>query len=146
MEDEHRNIQEENQTKERYIKIDYDILFDKNLSTTAKHLFPIIELLDNDETGCFASNEYLGAFMNCSPNNISKSVSELRREGYIRTLVLDGKLRIIKVVDDGRRKKKIDEEIKKQKKRLKIYLNKINKVKQASMNVNRLLEPDYREP
>jgi biotin operon repressor len=124
MEEFQENLDKKNKPKIRYIKIDYDILFDEELSNTAKYLFPIIELFDNTDRGCFASNEYLAALLNCSARNISRAIGELKERKYIETDLIKGRFRNIKIIDDGSRKEKISKAINDQEQRIRDFFEK----------------------
>ena len=42
-----------------HVVIPIAIYANKNISNTAKLLFPVIAMLDDPETGCYAKNDYL---------------------------------------------------------------------------------------
>ena len=43
-----------------------------------------ITSLDNDEKGCFASDEYLSRYCRCSERTISRVISSLKKKGYVK--------------------------------------------------------------
>jgi hypothetical protein len=66
------------------------IWLDANLSITEKCLLVEIDSLDNDDKGCFASNAYLGKFLNLSEKRIANMIVELKKRGYIKQVFFDG--------------------------------------------------------
>ena len=55
-----------------------------------------IDSLDNEETGCFASNQYLAKFCQCSETKVSKAISKLIELGYLYVKSFDGRQRVLK--------------------------------------------------
>ena len=66
-----------------------------DLTFIEKCLLIEIDSLDNDEH-CFASNEYLAKFLDCSPTSISKGISKLKKMGLVRLESFDGRTRQIR--------------------------------------------------
>lgn len=64
-----------------------DIWLAKNLSWTEKLVLTELDSLDNDD-GCFATNEYLGTFFGLSKGRISKIISKLAKEKYIKVTLI----------------------------------------------------------
>ena len=64
-----------------------DIWLAKNLSWTEKLVLTELDSLDNDD-GCFATNEYLGTFFGLSKGRISKIISKLAKERYIKVTLI----------------------------------------------------------
>lgn len=59
------------------------ILNDKQLTTTERFLLALIAFRDSSPKGCFASNESLASYLNCSIPTISRTVAKLKDKGYI---------------------------------------------------------------
>ena len=71
-----------------------EIFLDENLSPVEKILLAEIDSLDNDpEKGCFASNEYLGRFIQKSEGTTANIISSLRKRGYLSQCFFDGRNR-----------------------------------------------------
>lgn len=74
-----------------------EVYLDKRLTALDKIILIEIDSLDNgDEKGCFASNEYLAEFCQCSISKVTKSISKLKELGYIRVIGTDGRKRFIR--------------------------------------------------
>lgn len=89
------NIEE----KERDFKgvwIDKEIWLDERLNALEKIIFVEIDSLDNTEEGCYASNEYLAKFCQCTETKISIAVKKLIDLGYLRVIKFDGRHRYLK--------------------------------------------------
>lgn len=86
-----------------------EIWLDKSLGWSEKLLLVEIHSLDND-SGCWASNEYFSDFFNLSKDRISKLISSLKKKGYITVEIVykEGTKkidkRIVKIADRYRRK------------------------------------------
>lgn len=78
------------------IWIDKSIWFDKRLNALEKVIFAEIDSLDTEENGCFASNEYLADFCQCSTTKVSLAISKLIDFGYIYVYSFDGRHRVLK--------------------------------------------------
>lgn len=72
-----------------------EIWLDERLNALDKIILVEINSLDGDE-GCFASNQYLAEFCQCSEAKISKSISLLIKLGYIKVVSFDGRKRVLK--------------------------------------------------
>lgn len=72
-----------------------EIYLNKELNWTDKILLLEIDSLDNED-GCFASNAYFSEFLGISQINVSKSISKLKKLGYIRQESFDGRTRILR--------------------------------------------------
>lgn len=66
-----------------------------DLSVTEKALIAEIESLDNGD-GCYASNEYLAAFMGVSEGRLRNILSDLGQRGFIESFAFDGRRRKLK--------------------------------------------------
>ena len=76
-----------------YIMIPYSVLENTTLNSTDKLLMGIINSLAHNDNYCYANNEYFSNKLNVSKRTISKSISKLKAEQFIR----------IEVVNNGRR-------------------------------------------
>ena len=79
----------------RGVWITADVYLDKRLEPLDKIILTEIDSLDNED-GCYASNQYLAEFCQCSESKVSKSVSKLLKLGYIRRESFDGRTRILR--------------------------------------------------
>lgn len=71
---------------------------DPDTNITEKCLLVEIDSLDNDqEKGCFASNEYLGKFIGVSAGRCANMVSDLKKRGYVEQVFFDGRNRGLRV-------------------------------------------------
>lgn len=71
-----------------------DLWLADGLSITEKCLLVEINSLDNDEErGCFASNEYLGKFLGLSAGRVANMISDLKKRKYIIQVYFDGRNR-----------------------------------------------------
>ena len=78
------------------IWISKEIWLDERLNALEKVILMEIDSLDNEETGCYASNEYLAEFCQCSVTKISTAISKLINLGYISMKSFNGRTRILK--------------------------------------------------
>lgn len=72
-----------------------EIFLDSRLSSNDKIILAEINSLD-DINGCFASNEYLASFCHCSESKVSKSITKLKKYGYVQCMGFNGRTRILK--------------------------------------------------
>ena len=73
-----------------------EIWLDRRLNALDKIILAEIDSLDDGVRGCFASNQYIADFCQCSATKVSTSVSKLIGLGYIYTESFDGRTRILK--------------------------------------------------
>ena len=73
-----------------------EIWFDERLTMLEKGICVEIDSLDVEDTGCYASNEYLANFCQCSVAKISTAISKLIKLGYIYVKSFDGRTRVLK--------------------------------------------------
>lgn len=74
-----------------------EVFLDDRLNAVEKIILVEIDSLDvEDSEGCYASNEYLAKFCQCSVTKISTSISKLIKLGYIRVAKNDGRKRWLK--------------------------------------------------
>ena len=78
------------------IWISKEIWLDERLNALEKIILAEIDSLDCEETGCYASNEYLAEFCQCSVTKVSLGIKKLIEIGYIYTASFDGRTRILK--------------------------------------------------
>lgn len=78
------------------IWISKQIWLDKKLNALDKVILSEIDSLDSTEEGCYASNEYLADFCQCSPSKVSSSISKLIELNYIYVKKFDGRMRYLK--------------------------------------------------
>lgn len=71
-----------------------EVWLDKRLTALEKIILIEIDSLDGDD-GCYASNEYLAKFCQCSQSKVSGAISKLKKLGYIRVKSFDGRKRIL---------------------------------------------------
>lgn len=69
---------------------------DERLSMLDKGILIEIDSLDNGEDGCFASNEHLAKFCQCSERKVSESISKLVSLGYVNVASFDGRKRFLR--------------------------------------------------
>ena len=77
------------------IWIPKEIWLDERLNALDKIILSEINSLDGDD-GCYASNQYLAEFCQCSEAKVSKSIALLIDLGYIQVLSFDGRKRFLK--------------------------------------------------
>lgn len=71
-----------------------EVWLDERLTALDKFILMEIDSLDGDD-GCFASNEYLAKFCQCSQTKVSTSISKLKKMGYIEVVSFDGRRRVL---------------------------------------------------
>ena len=87
---------------EKYSKIPLSIKNNKNLSSNAKLLYGDIQLLCYKNGFCFASNKHLGDILSVTERTITRLLSELEKNNYIKIEYSRNKRKIYLVsrVDD----------------------------------------------
>ena len=78
------------------IWIPAEVWLDDRLGALDKMILAEIDSLDNGIDGCWASNDYLARFCQCSPRKVSDSVSNLIKCGYIVVKSFDGRNRVLR--------------------------------------------------
>lgn len=73
-----------------------EIWLDMRLSAVDKVIFAIIDGLDKNGQGCFASNQYIADFCQCSERKVTDSISKLTKFGLVEVAKFDGRSRILK--------------------------------------------------
>lgn len=71
-----------------------EVWLDERLTALEKIILMEIDSLDKED-GCFASNEYLAKFCQCSQSKVSSAISKLKKLGYIRVKSFDGRKRFL---------------------------------------------------
>ncbi len=75
--------------------ISKEIWQDSRLNALDKIILVEIDSLDNEETGCFASNEYLAEFCQCSERKVRDALAKLKKYGYVTVESFNGRTRIM---------------------------------------------------
>ena len=86
-------MQNEENRQFKGIWIDRKIWLDERISALDKIILAEIDSLDTTEEGCYASNEYLAKFCQCSASKVSSSISKLIECGYLSVEKFDGRIR-----------------------------------------------------
>lgn len=71
-----------------------EVWLDERLTALEKMILMEIDSLDNEDN-CYASNEHLAKFCQCSQSKVSSAISKLKKLGYIRVKSFDGRKRIL---------------------------------------------------
>ena len=77
------------------IWIPRDIWLDERLTAIDKIICAEVDSLSTSDKGCYASNEYLANFCQCSVAKVSASISKLIEFGYIELKSFDGRYRVL---------------------------------------------------
>ena len=72
-----------------------EVWLDERLGALDKIILMEIDSLDNGDEHCFASNEYLAEFCQCSESKITQAISKLIECGYIKVEKFDGRKRFL---------------------------------------------------
>ena len=73
-----------------------EVWLDEQLTALDKVILIEIDSLDKGDDGCYASNQYIAEFCQCSISKVSTSVSKLIKLDYLYVKKFDGRLRILK--------------------------------------------------
>ena len=76
------------------IWIPAEVWLDERLTALEKMILMEIDSLDNDDN-CYASNEHLAKFCQCSQSKVSSAIAKLKKLGYIKVKSFDGRKRIL---------------------------------------------------
>ena len=97
------NCQERKETKNMNEKRDFkgvwipkEVWLDTRLNALDKVILIEIDSLDQGERGCYASNEHLAEFCQCSKTKVSTAIKKLIDCGYIYVQNFDGRKRELK--------------------------------------------------
>lgn len=72
-----------------------EIWLDTKLNALDKVILTEIDSLDKGDDGCYASNQYIAEFCQCSISKVSKSISKLIKLDYIYVKKFDGRMRVL---------------------------------------------------
>lgn len=73
-----------------------EVWLDNRLNALDKVILVEIDSLDNGESGCYAGNQYLSEFCQCSDRKVTDAISKLKELGYIEQSSFDGRNRILR--------------------------------------------------
>lgn len=73
-----------------------EVWLDTRLNALDKVILMEIDSLDQGEKGCYASNEHLATFCQCSKTKVSTAISKLIECGYVYIQNFDGRKRELK--------------------------------------------------
>lgn len=73
-----------------------EVYLDERLNALEKIILAEIDSLDVGEKGCFATNQYIASFCQCSERKVTEAISKLIRFGYIRQENFNGRSRILR--------------------------------------------------
>lgn len=73
-----------------------EVWLDERLSALDKVILTEIDSLDQGEKGCYASNQHLAEFCQCSARKVSDAVAKLIECGYVRVESFDGRKRTLR--------------------------------------------------
>lgn len=71
-----------------------EVWLDTRITALEKMILLEIDSLDN-ENGCYASNEYLAEFCQCSERKVSESIRKLIEYDYVCVKSFDGRVRVL---------------------------------------------------
>lgn len=77
-----------------------EIWLDTRLGALDKIIYTEIASLDCEDHGCYASNEYLADFCQCSERKITECISKLKDLAYIYVEAFDGRHRSLRINTD----------------------------------------------
>jgi uncharacterized phage protein (TIGR02220 family) len=77
------------------IWIPAEVWLDERLNPLEKVILMEIDSLDCGENGCYASNEYIAGFCQCSESKVAHAVTRLVELGYVSRKSFDGRQRIL---------------------------------------------------
>lgn len=86
----------EKQREFKGVWIPAEIWLDKRLNALDKVILSEIDSLDATEDGCYASNEYIADFCDCSASKVSSSISKLIKYDFLYVKKFDGRIRYLK--------------------------------------------------
>lgn len=73
-----------------------EVWLDKRLSALDKVILTEIDSLDQGDNGCYASNQHLAEFCQCSERKVSDAVTKLIKCGYVSVAGFDGRKRTLR--------------------------------------------------
>lgn len=86
----------ENKRDFKGVWIPREVWLDKRLNALDKVILTEIDSLDNEEDGCFASNEYLAEFCQCSTKTVTRAITKLKICSYVYEKSFNGRQRLLK--------------------------------------------------
>lgn len=72
-----------------------EVWLDNRLNALDKVILTEIDSLDQGEKGCYASNQHLAEFCQCSERKVSAAVTKLIKCGYVSVASFDGRKRTL---------------------------------------------------
>lgn len=78
------------------IWIPKNVWLDNRLNALDKIILMEIDSLDFEEKGCYASNEYIAEFCQCSERKVSEAISKLIEFNYIYLESFNGRTRVLR--------------------------------------------------
>ena len=78
------------------IWIPAEVWLDERLNPLEKVILMEIDSLDCGDKGCYASNEYIAGFCQCSESKVAHAVTRLVELGYVSRKSFEGRQRILK--------------------------------------------------
>lgn len=76
--------------------ISKEVWLDKELNALDKIILMEVDSLDKGEEGCYASNQYIAEFCQCSVSKVSSSISKLIKLDYLYVKNFNGRIRVLK--------------------------------------------------
>lgn len=73
-----------------------NVWLDERLTALEKVILVEIDSLSQDDDGCYASNEYIAKFCQCSERKVSDSITRLKKLGYLEITKFDGRKRYLR--------------------------------------------------
>ena len=73
-----------------------EVWLDRRLNALDKIILAEIDSLDKGDDGCWASNQYIAEFCQCSVTKVSTSITKLIEYGYLYVISFDGRTRKLK--------------------------------------------------
>ena len=117
------------------------VWLDSRLSALDKVILTEIDSLDQGERGCYASNQHIADFCQCSITKVSTSISKLIKLDYLYVQKYDGRLRELKS-----RLSKFERQTFKNQKADSQNLKESNTSNNTSTNTNKKRESTKRKP
>ena len=114
------------------IWIPKEIWLDDRLNALEKMILMEIDSLDTDEKGCYATNDYIAEFCQCTSTKVSLAVKKLVELEYIEVVKFDGRRRLIK--------SRLENNYKQTLKNLKADFKNINTLYNDKRNIERNIE------
>ena len=120
------------------IWIPKEIWLDDRLNALEKMILMEIDSLDTDEKGCYATNDYIAEFCQCTSTKVSLAVKKLVELEYIEVVKFDGRRRLIK--------SRLENNYKQTLKKIKADFKNINTLYKDKRNIERNIEINNNNP